>query len=759
MDPLWTISRSLQFMSIASDSLMRMCVILAGICAVLVHGVTACPAPDPEFVFRNPPKEAHAGIWWHWMGGQVTREGIVKDLDWFQRMGITSATIFGLSDTVTPWAKRIANLPAGSLRPYSDEWWQLVRFALKEGVRRGIDMGLHNCPGYTSTGGKWITPALSMKQLVFGVTNAALQVSARPDSRFPVYNETTGAFEKPEWKGRPDEYRSLGVVRGVEVGFVPMGAYVQPTDWDSRGLECDKMSAVAVAAHLDHIIGEWRRHLGGDLRKAGLTHVLLDSYEAGSPTWTENMRDEFRRRRGYDCLDYLPILGGYTNLYTQAECDRFAVDFDRTIRDLYRDVLFETVSRRLHEEGLLLSCEPYGGPFEAFEVARYIDRIMTEFWYRPERPARIFSSDHEVFHSLFGPDCRRHRIVEAEAFTSNPEERGWTATPASLKSCGDRAWLQGVNRFVLHTCPLQPWDDDVRPGVTMGRWGTQFGRTQTWAESGRVWFDYIARSQALLQWGNPYDFRYDIPFSQIARESENRGVHFIVNEGGERKPLSLPDKGRWFDPVFGRIGAPPATLGPGESGFWVTGCGVAEGTFDVGACSAEITGWMPSLGDRTKDADPEVRYHSGVTRYRASFDCERLDRIRFVELGVVFGATAHVCINGVDCGTVWYDPWRASIPEGALREKDNEIVVEIVNVWANRLVGDEQEPEDVAFAPGPLSARSRGDMLLAYPEWFKDGLSARPSKGRRCFTTWRHHRAEDALVPTGLVGPVRLRTN
>ena len=124
---------------------MFMSIAAAALAAYASFGATVVGdgIKDPlEELFANPPKEAHAGAWWHWMGGQVTKAGIEKDLDWFVRMGITSATIFGMADATVPWAKRIANVPTGGMRPYDDEWWRLVKFACAEGKKRGIDIGL-----------------------------------------------------------------------------------------------------------------------------------------------------------------------------------------------------------------------------------------------------------------------------------------------------------------------------------------------------------------------------------------------------------------------------------------------------------------------------------------------------------------------------------------------------------------------------------------------------------------------------------------
>ena len=52
--------------------------------ALVLLAALSANAATPEEVFRNPPREAHVGVWWHWMGSQVTEEGIRKDLDWFK---------------------------------------------------------------------------------------------------------------------------------------------------------------------------------------------------------------------------------------------------------------------------------------------------------------------------------------------------------------------------------------------------------------------------------------------------------------------------------------------------------------------------------------------------------------------------------------------------------------------------------------------------------------------------------------------------
>ena len=112
---------------------------------------------------------------------------------------------------------------------------------------------------------------------------------------------------------------------------------------------------------LDYVIGEVKKHLG-KLAGNGFSHLHFDSYEAGVPTWTPQMREEFTKRRNYDPLPYLLTFAG-RNVGGKTDSLRFRNDFQRTIKDLYRDVYFKTIRLKLKKAHLGFLCEPYGGPW------------------------------------------------------------------------------------------------------------------------------------------------------------------------------------------------------------------------------------------------------------------------------------------------------------------------------------------------------------------------------------------------------------
>ena len=101
------------------------------------------------------------------MGSAVTREGIVRDLDWMRSSGVGTVVAFAGPDVSAPGKVELAGGPAEGLVAATPAWWRLVRFAVAEAVRRGLEIGLHNCPGYSHSGGPWTRPEHAMRELVF----------------------------------------------------------------------------------------------------------------------------------------------------------------------------------------------------------------------------------------------------------------------------------------------------------------------------------------------------------------------------------------------------------------------------------------------------------------------------------------------------------------------------------------------------------------------------------------------------------------
>ena len=107
--------------------------------------------------FISPPDSAKPLTWWHWMNGNVTKEGITLDLEKMKEVGIGGFQIFDVGQ----------GIPQGPVKYLSPEWLELMQWAAKEADRLGLEYDVHNCPGWSSTGGPWVTPEYGMQNLVW----------------------------------------------------------------------------------------------------------------------------------------------------------------------------------------------------------------------------------------------------------------------------------------------------------------------------------------------------------------------------------------------------------------------------------------------------------------------------------------------------------------------------------------------------------------------------------------------------------------
>jgi hypothetical protein len=107
---------------------------------------------------------------------------------------------------------------------------------------------------------------------------------------------------------------------------------------------------------------------------------------------------------------------------------------------------------------------------------------------------------------------------------------------------------------------------------------------------------------------------------------------------------------------------------------------------------------------------------------------------------------AEVTLNHQPLGILWKPPFRVDVTE-ALKTGDNVLEIKVVNLWINRMIGDEQLPED--------SERNGDGTLKSWPQWVNEG---KPSPtGRKTFTSWRLWKKDSPLVESGLIGPVSLK--
>ncbi|MGD0654929.1 MAG: glycosyl hydrolase [Thermoguttaceae bacterium] len=120
-----------------------------------------------EREFLQPPRSAGPYTYWMWMNGNITKKGITLDLEAMKQSGVAGAMIFN----------NAVGIPRGPVDFASDEWSDMVIHAASEANRLGLELFMHNSPGYSGAGGPWITPEMSMQELVW---SESLAVAAGP---------------------------------------------------------------------------------------------------------------------------------------------------------------------------------------------------------------------------------------------------------------------------------------------------------------------------------------------------------------------------------------------------------------------------------------------------------------------------------------------------------------------------------------------------------------------------------------------------
>jgi hypothetical protein len=513
-------------------------------CSRVVSHDTPLTPEALERGFVNPPSSAKPHTWWHWMDGNITREGITADLEAMADAGIGGAQIFNVS----------GNTPRGTVRFNTSEWLEMVKHADAEARRLGLELCIHNCAGWSSSGGPWNTPENSMKIVVTSetriqgptpVTAPPPPPAASPDFyrdiailafRTPPGGDTdepaidalkaklflerddipyeTPSGERPHipQDGIIDLTEALLASDGkawqapegdwtiLRAGYTTTGRKNHPAPPEGTGPECDKLSRRAIKAHWDGHMGRILAAIGktDGPDRPGLNNVLIDSYEVGTQNWTQGFEKEFQARCGYSILRFLPVFAGRI-VESPEVTERFLWDFRRVTADLFAESYSDYFGELAHRSGLLFSLECYGNsPSDDIQYGSYCDIPMGEFWAVSDHSvnsgnARLPASVAHVYGKKF---------VGAEAFTASPNAGKWTKGPYDIKALGDAVYCGGVNRMIYHRYAHQPWTNPTRyPGMTLGQYGTHFERTLTWWTQGREWLRYQARCQFMLQEG------------------------------------------------------------------------------------------------------------------------------------------------------------------------------------------------------------------------------------------------------------------
>jgi len=149
-------------------------------------GPAAKTSVDLEAGFINPPESAKPRVWWHWMNGNITKEGIRADLQWMKRSGIGGFQNFDAAfNTPQIVKKRLVYM--------TPEWKDAFLFTTKLADSLGLEMAIAGSPGWSESGGPWVTPAQAMKKYVWSETR--IKGGEHFTGILPSPPKTTGRFQ------------------------------------------------------------------------------------------------------------------------------------------------------------------------------------------------------------------------------------------------------------------------------------------------------------------------------------------------------------------------------------------------------------------------------------------------------------------------------------------------------------------------------------------------------------------------------------
>ncbi len=506
-----------------------------------------------EKTFQNPPQKYGIRCWWWWLNGNVTKEAITRDLQEMKAKGFSGACIF---DAGGHNQRGNGDIPEGPMFG-SPAWRALYLHAINEAERLDLVLSLSIQSGW-NLGGPDITPAEAAKQVVFSEIKVSggtkiqqvlpqpkghdgfyqdIEVLAIPTKNFPNRQpirdfQSKAATKEVGWsvpetrplltdipatEGEEDakvrqvlnlsQYIKEGVLNWdapegewtiIRFGYAPTGAEVSTASGKWQGSVIDYTSEKHFNRYWDTNIEPLLKMIGNRAGKT-LQYLQTDSFEAGGMNWSDKFEDEFKKRRGYDPMPYLPVLAGKI-IENRETSNRFLTDLRKTLSDCISDNHYKVFAKRAREYGIGIQPEsagPHAGPFDGLKNYGHSEIMMSEFW----SPSPHRSKDIDRFfvkQAASAAKIYNKKLVGAESFTTIGPH--WNDVIwADMKPSADHEFCAGLNLVYLHTFTCSPKEMGL-PGQEYFA-GTHFNPNVTWWDYSTGFIKYLTRIQYLMQSG------------------------------------------------------------------------------------------------------------------------------------------------------------------------------------------------------------------------------------------------------------------
>ena len=486
--------------------------------------------------------EAKPWTFWNWKYGSVSRPGIHADLTGMKNVGMGGIWLMPVREAgeCLEFQDGVAQL--------SPEFWKMMDYSFQLADSLDFDMGIHVLPG-----NPLVLPAESMQKVVWtdtimkgGKKIEGLQMwqpESYKDGKMQSAGSEGGYYQDiaafairfkgktgPAWRNATDSAARSeavpmtdvlplkmegGMVMGVMVNGIlqnklPKGSWcllrmghtstgqTHATDGKGMGLEVDRFSPAAVKKLFDSWYAPLLNRPHGDV----VSYLYIDPREWGSQNWGCQFAEEFKVRRGYDLIPYLPVMAGVP-LESASRYEQVQNDIRLTIEELVKEKFFQTFTRLAEEQYVEVSCEP------------------------------ILRTDHpdDMFRAVSRAHIYNENPVQAVACTGNNGARN--GTPTLLKPLIDRHLALGINRFIFqHDIVRHPEARGFMDYITMCQHYLQQGRpvvdiavfhpsgTPAQKNSYRAPRGYkydLINKDALLKWNFEYSPKGKLPGNQDYR--------------------------------------------------------------------------------------------------------------------------------------------------------------------------------------------------------------------------------------------------
>ncbi|MCG8526859.1 MAG: hypothetical protein MI748_10795, partial [Opitutales bacterium] len=455
--------------------------------------------------------------------------------------------------------------PAGP-HPYaSDSWFDLVKLTAEEARKNGVEFGFHNCSGWSSSGGPWITPEKSMKWVVW--TEITVDPSS-PDAILQEPQPIEGIHEK-SLENYNKHHRDIRFYEDIAVVAFPKPTHkFEIENWPQKALVDRKGSRT------EHFVPDHQRAPeDGTIAQESIVHLSEHLEEDGTLHWRPEQGEWVVIRLGY-------ASNGKTNHPASTGGIGLELDkLDPSATDLHWEAFLErivdvaggknTVNEMLidsYEVGVqnwTSGFEQFFSEHNGYDLMDYlpifagytVDDVETTERVMWDLRRTVAAMMKEHYFLRFRDHCRKNGItfvtepygfgsfdaVEIARISDIPMGEFWypemvknwkywmakvaasgahlsgrnvvsaeaftswfgdfKATPRDLKPVMDKFFTMGINRNQFHTYTHQPAHDSVKPGMTMSRFGSNFDRNNTWFEEASEFFEYMQRCQWIFQSG------------------------------------------------------------------------------------------------------------------------------------------------------------------------------------------------------------------------------------------------------------------